>query len=247
MNLSARTAKHRSRRHPLAVAAVLMSACLAASPMFSANASNTSSPLVVVELYQSQGCSDCPPAQAYLNRLADRPDLIALSFGVTYWDYLGWKDSFASPQFTQRQRDYAARNGNSGIATPQYWINGRTTVLGANPARVAQIIDGSRGARGPAIGLVAGKVTIGSGRSDDGADIWLIRYDPRTIEVPIKAGENGGRTLPHRDVVREMVRIGRWNGKPVSVPIRRPADPAWKTAVILQAGVGGPVLAAAKG
>jgi hypothetical protein len=96
--------------------------------------------LAVVELFQSQGCSDCPPAQDYLNTLADRPDVLALSYGVTYWDYLGWKDSFASPQYTQRQRDYAARNGQGNIATPQYWINGRGTVLGANPGRVAQLI-----------------------------------------------------------------------------------------------------------
>lgn len=92
---------------------------------------------VVVELFQSQGCSDCPPAQENLNGVADRPGILALSYAVTYWDYLGWKDSFASPQFTQRQRDYSARNGGAVVATPQYWVNARQTVLGANTGRVA--------------------------------------------------------------------------------------------------------------
>lgn len=202
---------------------------------------------VVVELFQSQGCSDCPPAQRNLNTLADRPDVLALSFGVTYWDYLGWKDSFASPEFTQRQRDYSARNNNAGVATPQYWINGRTTVLGANPARVAQLIatGGPRG--GPDVTVAAGRVVIGGGRAPaGGADVLLVRYDPRTIQVAIRAGENGGRTVPHRDVVRQLTRIGHWNGKPLSIVL--PAgDAALRTAVLVQAGRGGPILSAAKG
>jgi hypothetical protein len=203
---------------------------------------------VVVELYQSQGCSDCPPAQDDLNRLADRPDVLALSFGVTYWDYLGWKDSFASPQFTQRQRDYARASGRGEIATPQFWINGQTTVLGANPARVAQAIDDGRITAGPAIGLSATRLTIGSGQAPrGGADVWLVRYDPRTIHVAVRAGENGGRTLPHRDVVRELTRIGRWEGAPLSIAVGPPRDPGWKTAILVQAGAGGRILAAAKG
>jgi hypothetical protein len=216
-----------------------------ASWAFSADPGAVKSP-VVVELYQSQGCSDCPPAQDFLNRLAGQPGVLALSFGVTYWDYLGWKDSFAAPAFTQRQRDYAARNGDREIATPQYWIDGRTTILGANPARVAQAIGQSHRTGGPAVTLSGNRLTIGQGRADrGGADIWLVRYDPRTIEVPIRAGENGGRTLPHRDIVREMSRVGHWEGAAISIPFGAAADPAWKTAVLLQAGKGGPILAAA--
>ena len=128
---------------------------------------------VVVELFQSQGCSDCPPAQENLNRLADRPDVLALSYGVTYWDYLGWKDSFASPQFTQRQRDYSARNHDLGVATPQYWINGRQTVLGANPSRVSQLIDQGSPTGGPSLTVVGSNLSIGSGVAPPGgADIW---------------------------------------------------------------------------
>lgn len=201
---------------------------------------------VVVELFQSQGCSDCPPAQLNLNSLADRPDVLALSFGVTYWDYLGWKDSFASPAFTQRQRDYSARNNGAGVATPQYWINGRTTVLGANPARIARLIAAGGPSGGPTLSLAGGKATIGAGRAPSGgADVLLVRYDPRTVQVAIRAGENGGRTIPHRNIVRGLTRIGHWNGAATTVAL--PAAPTGlKTAVLVQAGRGGPILSAAK-
>jgi hypothetical protein len=203
--------------------------------------------LAVVELFQSQGCSDCPPAQDYLNTLADRPDVLALSYGVTYWDYLGWKDSFASPQYTQRQRDYAAHNGQGNIATPQYWINGRETVLGANPGRVAQLI--AQGAEdGPTLGIQNDHVSIGAGRAPPGgADIWLVHYDPRIVDVAISAGENGGRTLPHRDIVRDMTKVGHWSGTPVTLSLAAPRVAAWNTAILVQAGPGGPILAAARG
>ena len=82
------------------------------------------------------GSPSCPPALANLNAIADRPDVLALSFGVTYWDYLGWKDSFASPRFTARQMDYAHHNGSNDVGTPQIWINGRSTILGSNRAEL---------------------------------------------------------------------------------------------------------------
>jgi len=94
---------------------------------------------VLVELYQSQGCSSCPPADANVNAIADRPDVVALSFGVTYWDNLGWRDSFAKPQFTERQWDYSRFNHQGNVATPQVWINGNRTIVGNNRAE----LDGS--------------------------------------------------------------------------------------------------------
>ena len=203
---------------------------------------------VVVELFQRQGCSDCPPAQANLNTLADRPDVLALSYGVTYWDYLGWKDSFASPQFTERQRDYSARNNGAGVATPQYWINGRTTILGANSARVAQSIAAGGPADGPPLAISGGHITIGAGRAPaGGADVWVVHYDPRTIEVPISAGENGGRTIPHRDIVRELTRVGHWTGSAQSIALPPLRASGLRTAVLIQDGRGGPILSAAKG
>jgi hypothetical protein len=208
---------------------------------------DSSRTLVVVELFQSQGCSDCPPAQENLNRLADRADILALSFGVTYWDYLGWKDSFASPQFTQRQQDYSDRNHGIGVATPQYWINGRQTVLGANSLRVSQLIDEASLSGGASLSVVGSNLTVGAGIAPPGgADIWLVRYDPRTIQVAIRAGENGGRTIAHRDVVRQLIRIGRWSGMPQTIALPGDAADALKSAVLVQAGAGGPILAATK-
>jgi hypothetical protein len=201
---------------------------------------------VVVELFQSQGCSDCPPAQMNLNGLSDRSDVLALSYGVTYWDYLGWKDSFASPQFTQRQRDYSARNHGLGVATPQYWINGRETVLGANPARVAQLIAQGGPVGGPPVSIAGSTLNIGPGRAPPGgADIWLVYFDPHTIPVAIRAGENGGRTVPHRDIVRDLKLLGKWSGEQRSITL--PSVPeGLKGAVLIQVQSGGPILAAVK-
>jgi hypothetical protein len=168
---------------------------------------------VAMELFQSQGCSDCPPAREYLNRLSERSDVLALSYGVTYWDYLGWKDSFASPQFTRRKRGYSIRNHGVGVATPQYWINGQVTVLSANPVRVANLVDLGGPVDGPSVSIAGSTLNIGSGSAlPGGANIWLVYFDPGTIPVAIRASENGGCTVPHRDIVRELKLLGRWSG-----------------------------------
>jgi hypothetical protein len=230
-----------------ALAGALTAAVWAARPGEPHSPGSGNNRLAVVELFQSQGCSDCPPAQENLNQLADRANVLALSYGVTYWDYLGWRDSFASPQFTQRQRDYSDRNNGAGVATPQYWINGRQTVLGANPGRVAQLIAQAGPADGPDLSLSGSRLHVGAGEApSSGADIWLVRYDPRTIPVAIRAGENGGRTIPHRDIVRQLVRIGRWTGSPINVTLSGPTAQGLKSAVLVQAGRGGPILSAAK-
>src|ERR1700744_2992761 len=104
----------------------------------------------VVELFQSQGCSSCPPAIANVNALADRPDILALSFSVTYWDYLGWKDTFAQPVFTQRQRDYA-RNLPGGVYTPEVVINGRTPIVGIKRDELAGAVARAAPLQGPAV------------------------------------------------------------------------------------------------
>ena len=151
---------------------------------------------VVVELFQSQGCSDCPPAQENLNRLADRPDVLALSYGVTYWDYLGWKDSPSA---------------------------------------------------GPSLSVTGSSLSVGSGMAPSGgADIWLVRYDPRTLQVAIRSGENSGRTIPHRDIVRELIRLGRWSGRAQTLTLPASVANGLRGAVLVQAGGGGPILAAAK-
>ena len=204
---------------------------------------------VVVELYQSQGCSSCPPAEANLNALADRADVIALSFGVTYWDYPGWKDSFASPANTARQWDYAHRNGQAEVFTPQIWVNGQTSIVGSSSAELDRAIatQGAKPAPGPAMSVSGGHLSIAAGRAPaGGADIWLVRYDPRTLNVPIRAGENAGRTLPQRDIVRTLTRIGQWTGGAQRIALPPSASSGLRTAVLLQAGRGGPILSAAR-
>ncbi|MBV2150096.1 DUF1223 domain-containing protein [Sphingobium sp. AS12] len=200
---------------------------------------------VLVELYQSQGCSSCPPANANINAIADRPDVIALSFAVTYWDYLGWRDSFAKQQFTQRQWDYARYNHLPNVATPQVWINGRTTIVGNNRSQLETAIRVANDP-GPALSINAGKISVGAGRAPaSGADVWMARFDPRTIAVPIRAGENGGRTLPHRNIVRQLVKIGHWSGSGATFDLPG-GQQGLSTTVFLQAGTGGPVIAAAR-
>ncbi len=200
----------------------------------------------VVELYESQGCSSCPPANANVNAIADRPGILALNFAVTYWDYLGWKDIFASPAFTARQWDYARASGRAQVSTPQVIINGRAAVVGANAATLAAAIrDNARAAAGPAIGLNNGRVTIGATATATPATIWLVRYDPRNLAVPIRAGENGGRTLDHRNVVRSLDALGSWRGQAVSFAV--PAgNPTYRSAILVQQGKGGPIIAAAR-
>jgi hypothetical protein len=201
----------------------------------------------VLELFQSQGCSSCPPANANLNAIADRPDVLALSFPVTYWNYLGWKDTFSQPAFTQRQKDYAAGPLGSQVATPEMVVNGRLDLVGQDPAEVEAALRKGGAPGGPAVTVEPGKVSIASGISlARPADVWLVRYDPRTLHVPVKRGENAGRTLPHKNIVRQLVRIGDWNGAAASFPLPPPADSALRTAVLVQAGRGGPILGAGR-
>jgi hypothetical protein len=229
----------------LRFAAAASAAIAAAAPAFAADAAHP----VVVELFQSQGCSSCPPANANVSALSDRPDVLALSFGVTYWDHLGWKDTFATPQYTARQWDYAHGLGHDSVFTPQVVINGRRDGVGADRRDLrALLAAGDRGQGGPAVTIRGAVVSISAGAAlPKAADVWLVRYDPRIVQVPIKRGENGGRTLPHRNIVRQLTRLGGWAGRFETLPIPPAADPALRTAILVQGPGGGPILAAAKG
>jgi hypothetical protein len=182
-----------------------------------------------------------------VNALSQRPDILALSFAVTYWDGLGWKDIFAKPQFTSRQWDYARAFGNDQVWTPQVVVNGRANIVGNKLQPLQALITKSdRATAGPVISLAANNVTV-TGTTPRAADIWLVRYDPRAVEVAIKAGENGGRTLPHRNIVRELVKIGRWNGGKASFTLPAATLPGLATAAFVQTGAGGGIIAAARG
>ena len=223
-------------------------AALAAFAAATAHAADARHP-VLIELFQSQGCSSCPPANANVMAVADRPDVLALSFQVTYWDQLGWKDTFAQDRFTSRQWDYAHGLKHSQVYTPQVIVNGRRDGDGTDPrAFQALVAGGDRGDAGPALDVAAGQVTIGAAAAPGHpADVWLARYDPRVVQVAIKRGENGGKTLPHRNVVHELVHLGTWSGGAETLKLPAGGDPAWKSAVFIQAGKGGPILAATPG
>ena len=201
--------------------------------------------LTVVELFQSQGCSSCPPAEANLNAIAGKPGILALSFGVTYWDGLGWKDTFAKPEFTDRQYDYAHHHGRSQVWTPQVYIDGRIDLVGSNRDRLDQAIARTHTA-GPTLSWDGDQLSVSAGEAPAVCDVWLVRYDPRTLDVAIRAGENGGRTLPHRNVVRQLVNLGRWDGNARSFELPTASMPWLATAALVQVTSGGSILSASK-
>ena len=204
-------------------------------------------PLTVVELFQSQGCSSCPPANAHVNALiAARPDVLALSFAVTYWDQLGWKDRFATPAYTQRQWDYAKGLRHQQVWTPQVIVGGRADTTGTRDGQIEALLAKVPRAAGPALTLTGSTVEVAAAKASGPADVWLVRYDPRTVEVAVKAGENEGRTLPHRNIVRTLTRLGTWSGAAQRFVVA-PASAGLATAVLVQLPGGGPILSAARG
>jgi hypothetical protein len=207
-----------------------------------ANAADAANP-VVVELFQSQGCSSCPPANANLLAIAGRREVLALSWEVTYWDYLGWTDTFGDRSYTARQWDYAAGLRHTEVYTPQIVINGRTDIVGDNADELqSTLARADRGPNSPTLTLTPEEVRISSAQTH--GDVFLIRYDPAIVNVPILRGENGGRTLPHRNVVHEFRRLGSFTGAPLTLLLPQPTRPGLKTAILIQAGLGGPIRAA---
>ena len=165
---------------------------------------------VVVELYTSQGCSSCPPADALLGRLAQRPDVLALSLPVTYWDMLGWKDTLASKANTARQKAYAGAMGRGGIYTPQIIVDGVNDVVGSRQGAVDKAIAGREAdMRAVPVTLrltpaeVHVRVGAGPVKPAQSATIWLFAVRPEAT-VKITAGENSGRTVTYRNIVRAV-------------------------------------------
>ncbi|MER9342408.1 DUF1223 domain-containing protein [Mesorhizobium sp. M0601] len=222
-----------------------LAAALFSATVLSATSAAAGETLTVVELFTSQGCSSCPPANANLIKVKDRPGVLALSFNVTYWDYLGWKDTFGKEEFTQRQVRYEPSLGRSGPFTPQVVVNGRADAVGARPGEIEQLISSGGHGDGPSLSLAGGKVSIGAGPVPGGkADVWLVRYGKGVVEVPVARGENTGRTLPHANVVHSLTRLGSWTGDATALPLPA-ATGGLSTAVLVQVPGGGPILAAA--
>ncbi|NLS18632.1 DUF1223 domain-containing protein [Rhizobium sp. P40RR-XXII] len=197
----------------------------------------------VVELFTSQGCSSCPPANANLIKMSNRKDVLALSFSVTYWDYLGWKDTYGKPEFTERQVTYEPALKQTGPFTPQMVVNGASTVVGNDLSEVEKLLAQAAPLKGPALAFSGDHIEIGAGAEHANADVWLVRYDPQVEAVPIARGENGGATLQHTHVVRRLDRLGTWDGSKTSFSLPNKVA-GLKTAVLVQRPEGGPILSA---
>lgn len=222
--------------------ALFASLILAASPSLAA----AKRPPTVVELYTAQGCASCGEANAYLEKLAERPDVLALTFAVDYWDYLGWSDTFAKPEFTARQKAYVARLALREPYTPQVVVDGRAQAGGLQTEKVEKLIDQAQAAprRAPDIAFIgARRVDVGSGPAPKGgAEVWLVRYDPREQDVVVKKGDNRGQTVEHINVVREITRLGTWRGRPAAYRVPPADEEGLATAVLVQGPRGGRVI-----
>jgi hypothetical protein len=226
-------------------AALLLSILLAAIALWPAAAAAKTP--VVVELYPAQGCGACGEADAYVAKLAERPGVLVLTFPVDYWDYLGWTDTFAKPEFTERQKAYVTKLALREPYTPQVVVDGRAQATGIKTDRVDKLLkDAAKAWRDPPdIRFVSeGKrVDVGSGkRPGGGAEVWLIRYDPREQDVAVKAGDNKGQTIAQKNVVREVKRLGAWKGRPTSFRLPAAPEEGLKTVVLVQGAHGGRIL-----
>jgi len=209
---------------------------------------------VVVELFTSQGCSSSPPADALLNELSRRPGIVALSLNVDYWDYLGWRDTLASPDCTRRQRDYAARRGDNQVFTPQAVINGGEQIIGSDRRGLLAAVarESARDATEPvAVSLSKGDhevwidIAAASNPQLRHATIWVVTVVPRVV-VEIGRGENAGRTVAYTNAVQKIVPAGMWHGEQTRLLLPKPAIMTEGTfcVALLQADGTGPILGA---
>ncbi|WP_201463497.1 DUF1223 domain-containing protein [Brevundimonas aurantiaca] len=186
-------------------------------------------PPVVVELFTAQGCGACLEANATVERAAAEPRVIALTYGVDYWDYLGWTDTFAKPEFSQRQRAYRAALRQRGVSTPQVVIDGRRQVSGVRGPELETAILEAAGRRAwpPEIEFRqgGGQVGVGSGRVPaGGAEVLAVTYTPGVQVVEVGRGENRGREVRQLNVVRDVTRLGDWRGRPMLYPLPQTRD-----------------------
>ena len=236
-----------TRRNALALGA----AAMFAKPGFAAPARP-----VIVELFTSQGCSSCPPADAFFETLKGEPGIVALSYHVDYWDYLGWRDTLGSSEYSQRQYDYAKSRGDMNVYTPQTVINGASHFVGSQTSKVSAGIAEARtsnGAQWVDIAMSDNKtdimIDIAAGAPTQKATLWLMAFAP-SISTDIKKGENAGKTVAYHNVVRKMVPAGMWHGEPAKIVLPResviPEDcKGW--VALLQEGKVGRVIGVATG
>lgn len=202
----------RTKAADMAQSALVALAVLTAGPAAAAPSGHPA----VVELFTSQGCSSCPPADALLAQIATRQDVIALALHVDYWDYIGWADTFGDPAYTTRQRAYARAMGENMVYTPQMIINGKSMIVGSDTEALVAALQPDDAEDAPVLRLSRSGGTL-SIRADAAPDlsapvrVMLVRYHPRA-EVAIQRGENRGRTITYTNIVTSLTDIGQWDG-----------------------------------
>jgi len=203
---------------------------------------------VVLELFTSEGCSSCPPAEAILNELAQRPNVLPLSFHVDYWDDLGWRDRYSLASATERQRVYARTLRRSSVYTPQAIIDGSRDIVGSQRAAVMEAVSGRRDGVSASVSVSGGiiQIHVGAGSDAATADVLLVGY-LREATTPIGRGENSGRTLKESNIVLWLHELGRWNGKPreFEMSMIRLPENVTDIAVLVQSAGQGAILGAA--
>ncbi len=204
---------------------------------------------VVLELFTSEGCSSCPPAEAFLGELAQRPDVLALAFHVDYWDGLGWRDRFALAASTQRQRVYAKSLGSSSVYTPQLVVDGRRDFVGSDRVSIERAL---AQARSPGVTLSVAvhegmvSVTLGPQPAIPFSEVLLVAYQKQVVSR-ISRGENAGRELDEFNIVRALRPLGQWSGAPqhFEAPVGAIPTDATDVAILVQRTSEGPIIGAA--
>jgi hypothetical protein len=231
----------------------LISLCLAAILALSLQPARAEQPMVVVELFTSQGCNACPPADELLARLAKDPGIVALSLHVDYWDYLGWRDRFGRPENTKRQKLYAKAHHARSIYTPQIIVQGRWRTVGSDEIEVLNAIAAARAQIVPVtrtLLTLPDRVELrirplAEVRFEKNGVLHLVSYDrPQTVRI--ERGENEGREITYINVVRDWMQLGVWDGREEAVYSAPLPVMGQGVAVLLQDGTAGPILAAAR-
>jgi hypothetical protein len=225
---------------------LLLGGTAAALAATAARAAAAAASPVLVELFTSQGCNSCPPADAYLTELARQPGVLALAYHIDYWDQLGWRDPFSSPAATARQRFYARALGLRSIYTPQIVVNGRHDAVGSDRRQVAAAIsEAAATAPKTTVSLLAdgGRLVVNAGAGSGEGRLWSVAYD-LSHETHVRGGENAGRTLVNVNIVRALDDLAAWRGAALSVD-RDPPQPGTGVAAFVQAADGAILGAAA--
>lgn len=202
---------------------------------------------VAVELFTSQGCSSCPPADAVMAKFARDPGVVAITRPVTYWDRLGWKDTLARPANTALQRAYARRAiPGGGVYTPQSVIGGRSGAIGGQEAKIRLLIGEARRRPQPVLAVAEGGRAVSVRGAASGAAEVVVVALRRSVTVPVRTGENGGRRLTYANVLVGEHALGRWAGGAANfaIPAAARVAGADRYAVIVRQAGGGPILAA---